>query len=105
MFKNNSGFTLIEMLIVLMIISVLIILIVPKLSDSSEGINKKGCDALEAVVQAQANLFRFEKGREPADIAELVGENYITSEQEKCSNNTILIYENGVVSQSIINND
>lgn len=41
MFKNERGFTLIEMLIVLMIISVLIILIVTNLSGKSEEVNEK----------------------------------------------------------------
>ncbi|MBD1222742.1 prepilin-type N-terminal cleavage/methylation domain-containing protein [Virgibacillus halodenitrificans] len=46
MLKNNRGFTLIEMLIVLMIISVLIILIVPNLSGKSKQVHDKGCEAL-----------------------------------------------------------
>src|SRR5699024_11489782 len=55
MFKNNRGFTLIEMLIVLMIISVLIMLIVPNLSGKTKEVNDKGCDALVSVVQTQVD--------------------------------------------------
>lgn len=100
MFKNEKAFTLIEMLIVLMIISVLIILIVPTLSDSSKDINKKGCDALVTVVQAQVNLYQLEKGKLPADLSTLVNDKYINEEQRKCSNGMELTYSNGVVSLS-----
>ena len=105
MFKNNSGFTLIEMLIVLTIISVLIILFVPKLSDSSKDINKKGCNALVTVVQAQTNLFHIDKGRYPLDLDELAEDDYITEKQLKCSDDTALTYEAGKVSIPNKNND
>lgn len=98
LYKNNKGFTLIEMLIVLMIISVLIILIVPTLSNSSKDINDKGCRALVSVVQAQINLFQLEEEKLPANLSELVSKKYITDEQKKCSNNAELNYSNGTVS-------
>ena len=55
MLVNQKGFTLIEMLIVLLIITILIILIVPNLAGRSEEVHDKGCDALVSVVQAQVH--------------------------------------------------
>ncbi|HLR62416.1 MAG TPA: competence type IV pilus major pilin ComGC [Lentibacillus sp.] len=89
MFKNQRGFTLIEMLIVLMIISVLIILIVPNLGKKSEEVYDKGCDALISVVQAQADAYYIEEGTYPAAIADLTGD-YITAEQQSCPDGTEL---------------
>lgn len=86
MLKNNRGFTLIEMLIVLMIISVLIILIVPNLGDRSANVNETGCEALVALVEAQADTYYIEVGSYPADIDDLVPE-YITEEQTTCPDN------------------
>lgn len=102
LFKDNAGFTLIEMLIVLLIISVLIILIVPNLSNSSKDINDKGCDALVAVVQSQVNLYYLENRAYPTDLDALVSNNYITSDQTKCSNDKAFTYNNssGVVSNN-----
>ncbi|MEC5422264.1 competence type IV pilus major pilin ComGC [Virgibacillus sp. C22-A2] len=97
MFKNNNGFTLIEMLIVLMIISILIILIVPNLSGRSKEVHDKGCDALVAVVQAQVDAHYLEVGTYPSTLQELVPK-YITSKQKECSNKKELIYNDGVVS-------
>ncbi|WP_337747329.1 prepilin-type N-terminal cleavage/methylation domain-containing protein [Gracilibacillus saliphilus] len=44
--KNNKGFTLIEMLIVLAVISILLILFIPNLASKSENISEQGCEAL-----------------------------------------------------------
>lgn len=97
MFKKEKGFTLIEMLIVLAIISVLIILIVPNLTSKSEAVNEKGCDALVKVVQTQVNAYHLDHGKYPKDLNDLVGE-YITSDQLTCPNGVELTYQNGKVS-------
>ncbi|WP_443089748.1 competence type IV pilus major pilin ComGC [Virgibacillus sp. MG-45] len=98
MFRNNRGFTLIEMLIVLMIISVLMILIIPNLSGKSDQVYKKGCKALVSVVQAQVDAYQLDKGSIPNDLDTLVVAGYITPEQKQCPNGEGIIYENGKVS-------
>ncbi|GAA0435978.1 MAG: competence type IV pilus major pilin ComGC [Bacillota bacterium] len=97
--SDNKGFTLIEMLIVLMIISVLIILIVPNLSEKSKDVNSKGCKALVAVVQAQVDTVYAESGIYPTSLDAMVPK-YIKEEQKSCSNKTPLNYnrETGKVS-------
>ncbi|PAV29077.1 prepilin-type cleavage/methylation domain-containing protein [Virgibacillus profundi] len=100
MFKNNKGFTLIEMLIVLMIISVLIILIVPNLSGKSKGVHETGCDALVKVVQAQVDLYYLDEGSYPATIDDLVEKDYISNEQKECPSGDAITFE----SEGIVNN-
>ncbi|HLQ98457.1 MAG TPA: competence type IV pilus major pilin ComGC [Candidatus Dormibacteraeota bacterium] len=91
MLKKEAGFTLIEMLIVLLIISVLIILIVPNLSKSSKGIDEQGCEALISVVQAQVNLYYLENRVYPTTLQQLVDDGYLAEEQTKCSNGESLV--------------
>lgn len=95
--KNEHGFTLIEMLIVLMVISVLIILIVPNLSDRSQNVNDTGCDALIALVQSQAEAYYLENGNYPENITTLVSADFITSDQTTCPNNDQLEISGGEV--------
>lgn len=95
---NHRGFTLIEMLIVLLVISVLIILIVPNLGNRSADVHDTGCEALVSLVQAQADAYHIEKGRFPSSISELVSEQYITEDQTTCPNNDRLEMRNGTVS-------
>lgn len=44
-FRNEKGFTLIEMLIVLLIISVLILVTIPNVTKHFASIDNKGCEA------------------------------------------------------------
>ncbi|HLR01126.1 MAG TPA: competence type IV pilus major pilin ComGC [Virgibacillus sp.] len=85
MFKKESGFTLIEMLIVLTIISLLIILIIPNVSSKNDSINEKGCEALVEVVQTQAGAYYLDNGEYPS-MSDLESSNYITEGQTKCKN-------------------
>lgn len=98
MFKNQQGFTLVEMLVVLMIISVLIILIVPNLSKQTKEVNSKGCDALISVVQAQTNTYYLEKNEYPENVGKLASSGFIKKEQKKCPNGKGLKIVDGVVS-------
>ncbi|MEW9677525.1 competence type IV pilus major pilin ComGC [Lentibacillus sp. L22] len=100
MFKNQKGFTLIEMLIVLMIISVLIILIVPNLATKSKEVNNKGCDALVNVVQSQIDSYYVDNKSYPSSINDLVKEDYITTKQTKCPNKHTLTIDGGKVKES-----
>ncbi len=43
--KNEKGFTLIEMMIVLLIISVLLIITIPNIGRHNATVNEKGCEA------------------------------------------------------------
>lgn len=96
-FNNESGFTLIEMLIVLLVISVLIILIIPNLAGKTNNVQSQGCDALSAVVEAQVNAYQLDHGKLPANINTLVSANYLKQEQTTCPNNDTLEIVNGEV--------
>ncbi|GLO66564.1 MULTISPECIES: competence type IV pilus major pilin ComGC [Oceanobacillus] len=100
MFKKEAGFTLIEMLIVLMVISVLIILIIPNIGEKSGEVHSKGCEALISVVQAQVDTFLLETGQHPNSLDELVENDFITEDQLTCPNNNSLTYSNGKVNAS-----
>ncbi|WP_099158494.1 competence type IV pilus major pilin ComGC [Virgibacillus ndiopensis] len=100
MFKNQKGFTLIEMLIVLLIISVLIILIVPNLSDKSKKVYTKGCEALVSVVQGQVDSYKIDKGNNPTNLDVLKSAGYISEKQMTCPNDDPLIITDGTVGVS-----
>lgn len=100
MFKKEAGFTLIEMLIVLMVISVLMILIIPNIGKKSEDVHSKGCEALVSVVQAQVDAYLLETGQHPNSLDDLVENDYITGDQLICPNNNSLTYSNGKVNAS-----
>ncbi|MFD2637431.1 competence type IV pilus major pilin ComGC [Piscibacillus salipiscarius] len=71
MFKSEKGFTLIEMLIVLMIISFLLILAIPNIKDYNDTVENKGCDAYEDLVQSEVQLYKINEGVFPTDLTQL----------------------------------
>lgn len=75
--KNEKGFTLIEMMIVLMIISTLLLITIPNVTKNNSSVKKKGCDALVQLVGAQVQAYEIEKGSTPPDLETLVNEKYI----------------------------
>lgn len=77
---DYSGFTLLEMLVVLLIISVLILLFVPNLSKHKEGVDKRGNEAIAKIIDTQIDLYIMEKNHTPS-VEELLKEQYITQEQ------------------------
>ncbi|MBA2873460.1 competence type IV pilus major pilin ComGC [Thermaerobacillus caldiproteolyticus] len=95
---NEKGFTLIEMLIVLMVISVLLLITIPNVTKHNSMINNKGCEAFIKTVQAQVKAYEMEKNAIPT-LQQLVDEKYIKSNQ--CPNgHKIQIDSNGEVSES-----
>ncbi|EOH92835.1 prepilin-type N-terminal cleavage/methylation domain-containing protein [Enterococcus haemoperoxidus ATCC BAA-382] len=77
---NYKGFTLLEMLVVLLIISVLILLFVPNLSKHKEGVDKKGNEAIVKIIETQMDLYVMEKNQTPT-LEQLLKDEYITQEQ------------------------
>lgn len=79
--KNQKGFTLIEMLIVLTIISVLLILIVPNLADKNETVQTKGCEALVQMAETQIQSYNMDHpGENLTSLQTLLDEKYLKSD-------------------------
>ena len=77
-----KAFTLVEMLIVLLIISVLLLLFVPNLTKQKDAVNDKGKAAVVKVVESQAELYSLDKNEE-ASLSKLEADGRITAEQVK----------------------
>ena len=75
---NQKGFTLIEMLIVMVIVGVLVLLVFPKASAVLEKTNQTGCEDFDQSVEAQKTS--AELLGEPLSESEL---NQIAKDREK----------------------
>lgn len=83
--KQQNGFTLIEMLIVLLIISILILITVPNISKHFATIDKKGCDAYISMVQGQVEAYRVDVMSYPT-LQDLVDKGYLKENETTCPN-------------------
>ena len=80
--KYQKGFTLVEMLIVLIIISVLSLLIIPNVASTKESVQEQGKYALNQLVETQIQLYEFEVGAaEGVTLEMLLDGQYITKKQ------------------------
>lgn len=95
--KNEKAFTLVEMLIVLLIISVLILVIVPNVGRHFQTIDEKGCSAFLAMVQGQVEAYRVNESVYPT-VSDLVSKGYLKNDESVCPNGeAFVILPNGQV--------
>ena len=69
MIKNQKGFTLIEMMIVLLVISVLLVITVPNVTKNNSSINEKGCEAFIKMVQGQVQAYELDDDNKDASFS------------------------------------
>lgn len=101
MLRKDNGFTLIEMLVVLFIISVLILITIPNVTKHFSTVDDKGCKAYVQMVQGQVEAYKLEYKTIPT-IADLVAKNYLKENETSCPNGkTVSINSNGEV---VVNN-
>jgi competence protein ComGC len=96
---NEEGFTLIEMLIVLAIISILILIAIPNVTKQSKVIDEKGCEAYVQMVQGQVEAYKLEKKSYPTNFEELVTGGFL-KENPVCPNGSALTLTAGKVNES-----
>ncbi|WP_225435089.1 competence type IV pilus major pilin ComGC [Bacillus aerolatus] len=97
--ENESGFTLIEMMIVLLVISVLLFVAIPNVAKQSNNINSKGCTAFKHMVEGQVQAYRIDLKEFPNSIADMVTSGYLRSGETACPNgDTLEIGADGEVS-------
>lgn len=98
--KNQRGFTLIEMLIVMLIITVLIAIAIPNVTKQSASVDEKGCKAYVHMVQGQVESYRMDFKAVPT-VANLVTEGFLKEGETSCPNGApISISDGGVVSSA-----
>lgn len=89
MLKEKRGFTLLEMLMVIFIISLLLLLIIPNITKHKEKVSDKACQAYAAMVQTQVTSYELAEEKLPGSLSQLVSAGYIP--KATCDDGTALI--------------
>ena len=82
----KKAFTLLEMIVVVMIISILFLLTIPNVSKIIGSVDNKACDALTKVIDTAIVQYKLDHDAMPNSLDDLVSGNYITANQTTCSN-------------------
>jgi len=88
---NEKAFTLVEMMIVLLIISVLILITIPNVTKHSASIDEKGCKAFARMVEGQVEAYKIEKRTIPT-LDDLVTEGFLKGDKT-CPNGTPVLID------------
>ena len=93
--KNEKGFTILEMMIVLSIIALVFLLTLPNIQQKEKNKQKKGCEALIEVVNAQILLYEVDNLTTPTSVDSLIQKGYLKSTQKRCPNGDTIYLSNG----------
>ena len=93
--QKRNGFTLLEMLVVMLIIEIILLLTLPNLQQKEKIIRTKGCGALVEVVNSAILLYEIDNERTPSSIDELISQGYLKEGQNACPNGTAVSIVNG----------
>ena len=74
---SRKGFTLVEVLLVIVIIGVLAAVVVPRMLTGRTEAQTAACDANVAALNSQIELYHVQQGGWPADLAALATADYI----------------------------
>ncbi|MDP4085246.1 MAG: competence type IV pilus major pilin ComGC [Bacillota bacterium] len=97
--KEQNAFTLIEMMVVMLIISVLLIITIPNVTKHNSNINKKGCEAFVKMVQSQVQSYEIEHDNQiPKGVDDLVSEGYLNFTKCPDGKTGVQIADDGTVS-------
>lgn len=86
----KKGFTLLEMIFVLTVISVVFLLTIPNIKKVMDIATAKGCEAQVKIVDAAILEYRLQEGEEASDIQDLVTSGLISEAQSTCQNHEVI---------------
>lgn len=80
----RNGFTILEMMIVMLVIALLLLITLPNIQQKEKIIRAKGCEALLDIVDSQILLYEIDHLETPGSISDLIGEGYLDEGQNRC---------------------
>ncbi|NLA78238.1 MAG: prepilin-type N-terminal cleavage/methylation domain-containing protein [Erysipelothrix sp.] len=83
---KRAGFTLLEMMIVILVVALLFLLTIPNVNMVMNLIQNKGCEAQLSVVDAAILQYFMMFDHYPTDINALIQEGLLSHEQSACQN-------------------
>jgi len=81
-FREEQGFTLIELMVVILIIGILVAIAIPVFNNARESAYQKTCQASLRTIDGAIQTFRADNNNWPANVTALVNDGYLKSGPE-----------------------
>ena len=78
--KNQKGFTLVELMVVVVIIGILVAIAIPVYNNTLANAKEKADKANVRIIEGAVAMYLSEKGKLPDDLKELVTAGYLAKE-------------------------
>lgn len=98
--RNQKGFTLVELMVVVLIIAILVAIAIPLYTKSQESAQRSACKANLRTLMGSIAQYMSENGSYPDDLQTLADEGYIKSVPE-CPGGGTYTYDSGEVTCSV----
>ncbi|WP_317300623.1 competence type IV pilus major pilin ComGC [Allobaculum stercoricanis] len=95
MSTKKNGFTILEMMIVMMVVALLLLITLPNIQQKEKIIREKGCKALVEIVNSQILLYEIDEEQTPSSVQELISKGYLKEGQDRCPNGSGVVIDNG----------
>jgi prepilin-type N-terminal cleavage/methylation domain-containing protein len=83
--KSRIGFTLVELIVVVLIIAALAAIAIPRISSSSTKAKSSACDTNVDVINTQIELYKANTGSWPSALTDVTGnEDYFPDGEPNC---------------------
>ena len=93
--KPANAFTILEMMIVLLVITIMLFITLPNIQQKEKVIRGKGCSALIEIVNSQIMLYEVDEARTPTSVQQLIQKGYLKKEQAKCPDGKTVTIKDG----------
>ena len=92
--KKNYGFTLVELMVVVLILGALAFVAIPRIGESSETAKTNACKTNVDLLNSQLELTFAQNGAWPADLAALTGDTDLFPDgAPTCPHGTSYVYD------------
>ncbi|MBF0580585.1 prepilin-type N-terminal cleavage/methylation domain-containing protein [Erysipelotrichaceae bacterium RD49] len=92
---KRNGFTILEMMIVMLVVALLLLITLPNIQQKEKIIRAKGCNALIEIVNSQILLYEIDEEKTPTQISELISKGYLKKGQDKCPDGSQVRIQDG----------